>query len=82
MPRGAFVVNRFRLPPLSADDPPSERDAASAIAAHALALEEHGASRLIQAHADARPLAALDASHVRGLDARAKGRVPIVRIPE
>jgi anion-transporting ArsA/GET3 family ATPase len=82
MPRGAFVVNRFRLPPPSADDPPSERDVAIAIAAHALVLEDDAPERLVQAHADARHLAALDATHVRGLDARAKGRVPIVRIPE
>jgi anion-transporting ArsA/GET3 family ATPase len=82
MPRGAFVVNRFRLPPPAADDPPSESDAASAIAAHAVALEDSGPSRLVQAHADAVHLAILDAMHVRGLDERARGKVPIVRIPE
>jgi anion-transporting ArsA/GET3 family ATPase len=82
MPRGAFVVNRFRLPPRAADDPPSEHDAAAAIAAHALVLDADAPSRLVQAHADASHLAALDARHVRDLNARAKGRVAIVRIPE
>jgi anion-transporting ArsA/GET3 family ATPase len=82
MPRGAFVVNRFRLPPPAAANPPSERDAAESIAEHALALDEDAPTRLVQAHADAVHLAALDAKHVRGLDERAKGKVPIVRIPE
>jgi anion-transporting ArsA/GET3 family ATPase len=82
MPRGAFVVNRFRLPPPAAEDPPSERDAAESIAEHAIALDEDAPTRLVQAHADAVHLAALDAKHVRGLDERAKGKVPIVRIPE
>ena len=82
MPRGAFVVNRFRLPPPAADEPPSEKEAASAIAAHAVTLEKGAASRLVQAHSDAVRLAMLDAMHVRGLNERAKGKVPIVRIPE
>jgi len=83
MPRGAFVVNRFRLPPPAADDPPSERDVAEAIAARGLALlDEDSASRLVHAHSDAIRLAALDAMHVLALRDRAKGEVPIVRIPE
>jgi anion-transporting ArsA/GET3 family ATPase len=82
MPRGAFVVNRFRLPPPAADAPPSESEVVSAIAARGLALDDEAPSRLVQAHADAVHLAALDAMHVRGLDERAKGKVPIVRIPE
>jgi anion-transporting ArsA/GET3 family ATPase len=82
MPRGAFVVNRVRLPPPLADAPPSEQEAAEAIAARGLVLDDDAPSRLVRAHADAMRLADLDAMHVRGLDARAKGRVPIVRIPE
>jgi anion-transporting ArsA/GET3 family ATPase len=82
MPRGAFVVNRFRVPPLSADAPPTEADAAEAIAARRLALEEGAPARLVQAHADAVRLAALDARHVSALGQRANGAVPVVRVRE
>ena len=82
MPRGAFIVNRFRLPPPSADAPPTERDAAEAVAARGLTLDADAPSRLVHAHADAVRLAALDALHVRGLYERAKARVPVIRIPE
>jgi anion-transporting ArsA/GET3 family ATPase len=82
MPRGAFVVNRFRVPPPSADAPPPVADAAAAIARHGLHLEDDGAGRLVHAHADAVRLATLDALHVRSLDQRAQGKVPIVRVPE
>ncbi len=82
MPRGAFVVNRFRTPPPLADQPPSEAEVAEAVRAVGLKLEEEGASRLLRAHADAKRLAELDAYHVRALDERAQGRVPIVRVPE
>ena len=82
MPRGAFVVNRFRVPPPGAGAPPSPRDAAEAVARHALKLEDDAADRLVHAHADAVRLASLDALHVRSLDDRARGRVPIVRVPE
>jgi anion-transporting ArsA/GET3 family ATPase len=82
MPRGAFVVNRFRVPPPGADAPPSPRDAAAAVARHALPLEDGAPDRLVHAHADAVRLASLDALHVRSLDDRARGRVPIVRVPE
>jgi anion-transporting ArsA/GET3 family ATPase len=82
MPRGAFVVNRFRVPPPAADAPPSAKDAAGAVARHGLRLEDDAPGRLVHAHADAVRLATLDALHVRSLDERAKGRVPIVRVPE
>jgi anion-transporting ArsA/GET3 family ATPase len=82
MPRGAFVVNRFRLPPPGADAPPDEHDVADALAAHDIGLSNDARQRLVRAHADAALLAALDAAHVRGLDARARGQVPIVRVPE
>jgi anion-transporting ArsA/GET3 family ATPase len=82
MPRGAFVVNRFRVPPPAADAPPGVRDATDAVAARGLHLDDDGPARLVQAHADAVRLAALDSLHVRGLDERAQGRVPIVRVPE
>ncbi len=45
-------------------------------------LDDDAPQRLVQAHSDAVRLAALDALHVHGLDARAKGKVPIVRVPE
>jgi anion-transporting ArsA/GET3 family ATPase len=82
MPRGAFVVNRFRMPPPCADAPPSIASATEAVARHALTLEDDGPERLVRAHADAVKLAGLDALHVRQLDERAKGGVPIVRVPE
>src|SRR6185312_10084622 len=82
MPRGAFVVNRFRLPPLWADRPPAPADAASAIQARGITLEEEGPARVVHAHADAVQLAALDAANVRRLNDRARGEVPIVRVAE
>jgi anion-transporting ArsA/GET3 family ATPase len=82
MPRGAFVVNRFRLPPPAADAPPSAQDVAVAIAAHGLVLDTDAPSRLVRAHSDAVRLAALDAMQVVALYERAKAKVPIVRIPE
>jgi hypothetical protein len=82
MPRGAFVVNRFRLPPPLADEPPTEAEVAAAVTARGLKLEEEAPSRLVRAHADAKRLAALDAYHVRSLEERANGKVPVVRVPE
>jgi anion-transporting ArsA/GET3 family ATPase len=82
MPRGAFVVNRFRLPPLWADAPPEPRDAEAALAAHHVKMEEDAPSRLVAAHADAVKLALRDAANVRALDERAAQQVPIVRVPE
>jgi anion-transporting ArsA/GET3 family ATPase len=81
MPRGAFVVNRFHLPPPRAAEGVTEADAHAAIAARGLTLEEDAASRIVQAHADAVKLAALDARHLRVLDGAA-GRTPIVRVAE
>ncbi len=82
MPRGAFVINRFRQPPPCASHPPTVGDAAQVIAAHGLKLDDDAPERMTRAHADAVRLAALDALHVRSLDERANGKVPIVRIPE
>jgi anion-transporting ArsA/GET3 family ATPase len=80
MPRGAFVVNRFRLPPPRARDGVSVKDAKAAIDAHHLPLEDDAPARLVQAHGDAVKLAALDAFHIRALGARTG--VPTVRVPE
>jgi anion-transporting ArsA/GET3 family ATPase len=82
MPRGAFVVNRFRLPPPGADAPPTVQEAAEAVARHGLKLDDDAPARLVRAHGDAVRLASLDALHVGALDARARGKVPIVRIAE
>src|SRR6185437_11124952 len=82
MPRGAFVVNRFRLPPLWADAPPAEADAKAAIAARAVHLEDDAPPRVVQAHADQVKLAGRDAVQVSGLRDRLAGRVPVVRVPE
>ena len=56
-------------------------DAQAAIAARGLTLEEDAPQRLVQAHADAVKLAALDARHLRGLD-RSAGSTPVVRVAE
>jgi anion-transporting ArsA/GET3 family ATPase len=82
MARGAFVVNRFRLPPLWTDAPPGEGDVASAIARHGLYLEDGAPQRVVRAHADAVRLARRDAANLRSLNERASNHVPIVRVPE
>jgi anion-transporting ArsA/GET3 family ATPase len=81
MPRGAFVVNRFHLPPAHASDGVTVADAAAGIAARGLALEEDAPERVARAHQDAVKLAALDARHLRALDLAA-GTTPIVRLAE
>ena len=84
MPRGAFVVNRYRqAPPAPAGSAvPTERDAAAAIAARGLGLGDDAGSRVLQAYGDAVRLAALDEHHVHDLRDRSSGDVPIVRVPE
>ena len=79
MPRGAFVVNRFHLPPAHAREGVTPAQAATAVAAHGLALEDDAPIRVTHAHADAVKLAALDAFHLSSL---IEARVPIVRVPE
>ena len=81
MPRGAFVVNRFHLPPPRAAEGVTEADAQAAIDARGLVLEDDAASRIVQAHVDAVKLAALDARHLRVLDG-ASGSTPVVRVAE
>lgn len=81
MPRGAFVVNRFRLPPKLAAEGIVEEEAAEGIAAHHLVLEEGAPARMVRAHADAVRLAALDARHVQALT-KVAGATPIVRVAE
>ena len=81
MPRGAFVVNRFHVPPTRAAEGVTLADAEAAIAARGLTLEEDAPQRLVRAHADAVKLAALDARHLRALDLSA-GSTPIVRVAE
>jgi len=80
MPRGAFVVNRFHLPPASPEGV-TDADAASALASHALVLDDDGPQRLVRSHADAVKLSALDARHLRALD-RSAGSTPIIRVAE
>ena len=81
MPRGAFVVNRFHLPPPRAAEGVTEADAQAAITARGLPLEEDAPLRIVQAHTDAVKLAALDARHLRVLDGAA-GKIPVVRVAE
>ena len=81
MPRGAFVVNRFHLPPPRAAEGVTDADALAAITSRGLDLEDDAASRIVRAHADAVKLAALDARHLRVLDG-ASGETPVVRVAE
>lgn len=81
MPRGAFVVNRFHVAPKRAHEGIADADAAAGVAKHSLALEEDAPQRLVRAHVDAVKLAALDAHHLRTLEASA-GKTPIVRVAE
>jgi anion-transporting ArsA/GET3 family ATPase len=80
MPRGAFVVNRFHVAPPKPDGV-REEDVKKAILAREITLEEDAPARLVRAHADAVKLAALDARHLRVLEATAQ-RTPIVRVAE
>jgi len=83
MARGAFVVNRLRVPPWGAGGPgPTEADVARAVAAQGVALPSQALPRLVRAYDDAIRLAALDALHLRPLAEHAGDRVPIVRVPE
>ncbi len=82
MPRGAFVVNRFRMPPHLGGRRISSVDVGAAVTARGLALDDDAGERLAQAHEDATKMAALDAFHVRALEARAKGKIPVVRVRE
>jgi anion-transporting ArsA/GET3 family ATPase len=82
MPRGAFVVNRFRLPPPNATTAGAVADVKEAIADRRLTLDDDAPERLLKAHADAVKLAALDAFYVKTLDIGNAGAVPVVRIPE
>jgi anion-transporting ArsA/GET3 family ATPase len=84
MPRGAFVVNRFHVPP-KIDAAIPQADVASALAASGLHLEDDPVPRITKAHDDARALAQLDARHVRALAAgpeASHGGIPLVRVPE
>ncbi len=81
MPRGAFVVNRFHLPPKLAAEGITEADAAQGIADRSLKLEEDAPARIVRAHADAVRLAALDAMHLRALTA-VSGTTPVLRVAE
>lgn len=79
MPRGSFVVNRLHVTPPFAVEGVTEADAASGLAARGVSLEEGGAGRCVQAHADLVRLAEHDAQNLRVLDAHG---TPIVRVAE
>lgn len=81
MPRGAFVVNRFHLPPPLAAAGISAEEAEAGIRAHGLVMDEDAGARFVRAHADAVRLAALDERNVRAL-AASVGQTPIVRVAE
>jgi anion-transporting ArsA/GET3 family ATPase len=81
MPRGAFVVNRVRQPPLPLEGA-GVTDVSRAVAEAGITLDADGAERLLRAHADAVRLAALDDENLVHLKERAGGETPIVRVPE
>ncbi len=78
MSAGALVVNRVHFAPIGGA-PCDVSEAAAAIAARALPLDDDGAGRVAAAHRDAFKLAQLDASHMRVLSAEHAG-VPVIRI--
>jgi anion-transporting ArsA/GET3 family ATPase len=80
--RGAFVVNRVRMPVLPESESATEEDAARAIARHGLGLKDDGASRVLRAHTDAMLLAAMDRRNLVGLETAAVSGVPVVQVPE
>ena len=83
MPRGAMVVNRFRVPPPFAGDAPIPvGKAAQAVAAQKLVLDDDAAERLTRAHLDAVNLANLDAHHVSRMEVQLPAGLPVVKIPE
>jgi anion-transporting ArsA/GET3 family ATPase len=81
MPRGAFVMNRVRMPPPLADTGVTLADAEAGILARGVTLEDEAAERIVRSHADAVKLARLDAAHMRTLESSASG-TPIVRLAE
>jgi anion-transporting ArsA/GET3 family ATPase len=81
MERGAFVVNRFHVPPPLAGRALTEAEAAEGLERHALSLEPDAPARLARAHADATKLAALDAAHLAALES-SHGDTPILRVAE
>jgi hypothetical protein len=80
MPRGAFVVNRYREPPPRAGESIAESEVARAIAERKVVMDDDAPDRVARAHADAVKLAALDAYYVKSLEKRAG--VPVLRVPE
>jgi anion-transporting ArsA/GET3 family ATPase len=86
--RGAFVVNRFRLPPQTGQTgqtgagAPTEAAASAAAVARGLPLTNGEPARLVRAYGDAVRLAALDDLHVRSLTRAVAANVPVVRVPE
>lgn len=82
MPRAAFVVNRFRLPPALANEEVPAAAADEAAREHGIHLDEDGGERLARAHSDAKRLAMLDAFHVRAMKDSEGNRQPIIRVPE
>lgn len=80
MRAASIIVNRMRVPP-AGKTPVTVEEAKAAIATAKLTLDDDAPARVARAHADAFKLAALDASHLRMLDARG-ANVPLVRIAE
>jgi anion-transporting ArsA/GET3 family ATPase len=81
MPHGAFVVNRFHLPPPRVVEGVTIADAAAGLASLGITLEDDAPARVVQAHSDAVRLAALDEHHLRVLT-NTGATTPIVRVPE
>ena len=83
MPRGAFVINRYRLPPpYAAHAPVPVAEVAAAVAKRVPSLDPDAPERLSQAHVDALNLSTLDARFVSLLDGQVARGIPLVRVPE
>lgn len=82
MPRGAFVINRFRRPPPFGTESIGRDAAEGAVAARSITVDEDLPERLVQAHQDAVKLAALDAHFVQKATGSMQRGVPVVRVPE
>jgi anion-transporting ArsA/GET3 family ATPase len=82
MPRGPFVVNRFRMPPAGPGAPATAEEAGAAIREAGVSLDDDAPERVARAHSDAFRLAALDALHTERLAPYAGQKGRVVRIPE
>jgi len=76
-----FFSDRLRVSNMPLDNA-AAADIDKALTAHGIRLDDDAPARLLRAHEDASKLAALDATHLAGLQQRAGAETPMVRVPE